>query len=174
MIEKKINQVEGFVLSIAEWSIKDLLLETLIDKDFFITQIFISNIEVKNLSLIRNNLEGNFKAFKVKVHFTTLYELQFDKVGHAISIPSISGEILFEKFNKDDFVYWIPNRVELGIENYLGVCGSKNFSYFRTLKSSNNEEIFKQGIEKKKKFEDFVQKFSRHVFPLGVNISQET
>lgn len=172
MTEKTINLIEGFALSIAEWVINDSLSEVLINKNFFITQFSISNLEMNQLSLIRKIPEDNFKAFKIKVHFTTLYEPQFDKEGHAISIPSVKGEILFEKINKEDFAYWQPYGVELGIENYLGVSGFKHFSYLKTSKISNGD-MFKPSIEKKKKFEDFAQKFSRHIFPLGISIFQE-
>lgn len=167
MDDKKINEIEGFSLSIAQWEINEQLSEVLGEKFVFIAQVFISEIPITE-----NEFKCTIKAFKIKVHFTTLYELQFDKGGHVISTPSIEGKISFEKIIKGDFAYWTPYGVDLEIKNYLGVSGFKHFCYNKEYKSSKGD-MFKTINEKRKRFEDFSQKFSRKAFPLGVSIAQE-
>lgn len=171
-MEKQIDEVEGFVLAIAQWVIKEELSKTLNEMNFFITKIFISNIELNQSSILENKLNGNFKSFKVEINFITLCEPQFDRGGHIIPTPSVKGEIIFKKIIKNDFAYWGPYRLELEIKNYKETTSFKHFSYFKPYKHPKGE-MFESVRVKKEKFEDFCQKYSRITFPLGVSIYQE-
>jgi len=95
----ELTRVEGFALSIAQWSVIELMSSDLTRKvgsNVFFTDVSISTVSRDSLKNRFSTLAGKeYKAIKVRSHFTTLVESSFYDASFT-ERPLIEAEMLFQ------------------------------------------------------------------------------
>ncbi|MES2225028.1 MAG: hypothetical protein V4478_03505 [Patescibacteria group bacterium] len=156
--KSELTRVEASALSIAQWSILELLPEEFKNRNVFFTQVTVSTVSP-------NKLDNGFasssdwrtnkrKALKLKAYFTTLQE-NID----ADEPPCVEAEMLFA--NSSDFYFsWMPVGIVVDVLNYPDIHEYPKVTYDACdlFRERYIDEPSSDVVEREKRFERFFHK----------------